>query len=183
MKRLKLVLGLMIIFCVLCYTHSGCKNGGNVNIDFDNRLDSVHMGVRLGMERQAFYDHCWDLNKQGKNITQGHNNTSVMHPDTINFEYPVEINFYPEFNSDNKVYILPVRYEYKAWAPWNKEVHADKLLPEVIELMEKSYGGKFQQKEVNGNIIWFKSDKPRLITIYQEGDHYVFVNFKNERYK
>jgi len=183
MKRLMPFYGLIIIFCFTCFVHTGCKNGSDLNIAFDNQLDSVHMGVRLGMERQAFYDHCWDLNKQGKNITQGHNNTSVMHSDTINFAYPVEINFYPEFNEENKAYILPVRYEYRSWAPWNKEVYADKLLPEVISLMKKSYGEPFLQKIIDGKLFWYKYDSPRLITIYADDDHYVFVKFKNERYK
>jgi len=135
------------------------------------------------MERQEFYDHCWELNKLGQNITQGYYNTSVLHTDSINFKFPTEINFYPEFNKDNKIYILPVRYEYRPWAPWNKEAHSDKLMTEVIALMEKSYSGPFQKKAVNGKEIWFKHDNPRLITIYAEDNHYVFVKFKNERFK
>lgn len=183
MKRTLPFFGLIFIICFTSIYHSGCKNSGEIDINFDTQLDSVHMGVTLGMERQAFYDHCWDLNKQGKNITQGSNNTSVMHSDSINFTYTADINFYPEFNEKNRIYILPVRYEYRAWAPWNKEAHADKLLPEVISLMEKSYGGKFEQKEINGREVWYKFDTPRLITIYHEDDHYVYVKFKNERYK
>jgi len=183
MKRMKHFLGLAVILFLICHINSGCKNGGDLNLKYDTRLDSVHLGVILGMDRQAFYDHCFDLNKQGKNITQGHHNTSVMHSDSINFTYPVEINFYPIFNADNKAYILPVRYEYRSWAPWNKEVHSDKLLLEVIALMEKSYDCTFQQKEMNGNIIWYNYDNPRLITIYEDSDHYVFVKFKNERLK
>jgi len=175
--------GLILIFYFISIAHSGCNGKSSINGEYNTALDSVHMGVRLGMGRQEFYDHCWELNKQGKNITQGHHNTSVMHPDSINFTYPVEINFYPEFNSENQAYILPVRYEYKSWAPWNKEVHSDKLLPEVISLMEKSYGVSFQQKEIDGKEVWFQYDSPRLITIYADEDHYVFVKFKNERYK
>ena len=183
MKRITLFLGLIIILYFACIVNSGCKNGGNLGLNYDTQLDSVHMGVTLGMDRQAFYDHCWDLNKKGWDITQGHHNTSVMHSDSINFTYPVEINFYPEFNAVNKAYILPVRYEYRAWAPWNKEAHSDKLLPEVLSLMERSYGGSFQQKEINGKNVWFKYDSPRLITIYADDDHYVFVKFKNKRFK
>lgn len=183
MKRMIPFLGLSMIVYLTFFLHTGCKNIGEISKNYDTKLDSVHLGVRLGMERQEFYDYCWDLNKQGQNITQGHHNTSVMHSDSINFTFPTEINFYPQFNESDKVYILPVRYEYRSWAPWNKEAHADKLLPEVISLMQKAYGGTFEQKEINGKEVWFKYDNPRLITIYQEEDRYVFVKFKNERYK
>lgn len=161
----------------------GCKKGNPLGQKYNSQIDSVHMGVQLGMQRQAFYDHCWDLNKQGKDITQGHHNTSVMHSDTVNFTFPTEINFYPEFNKNNQIYILPVRYEYRSWAPWNKEAHSDKLMPEVISLMEKSYNCTFTQKEINGKLVWYNYDNPRLITIYPEDEHYVYVKFKNEQYK
>ena len=164
-------------------TQSGCVDGAGGSSDYNTKLDSVHLGVRLGMQRQEFYDYCWDLNKQGKNITQGHHNTSVMHSDSINFKLPVEINFYPQFNEEQYIYILPLRFEYRAWAPWNKEAHADQLLPEVIAYIEKSYDVKMEEKEINGNLVWYHYDNPRLITIYPEDDHYVFVKFKNERYK
>lgn len=183
MKRLIPIFGLILIFCGACLLNSGCKNASGSQLDFDTQLDSVHMGVQLGMGRQAFYDHCWDLNKQGKNITQGHHNTSVMYMDSLNFKYPVDVNFYPTFNEENKIYILPVRYEYKSWAPWNKEAYSDKLLVEVIELMEKSYHCTFEKKMVNETEVWFNHTPPRLITIYEEDDHYVFVKFKNETYK
>lgn len=182
MKRWVTFLG-MIIFLYINLQHSGCKNAQLAGTEHYTKLDSVHLGVRLGMERQAFYDHCWGLNKLGQNITQGHNNTSVMHTDTTNFSFPVDINFYPEFNNEGKVYILPVRYEYKAWAPWNKEVYSDQLVKEVIPLMEKSYNITFEKKEVKGKPFWYHYESPRLITIYEEDDHYVHVKFKNEKYK
>jgi len=182
MKRWATFFG-MILFLYLNLPHTGCKNSSLTGNEYHAKLDSVHLGVRLGMERQAFYDHCWALNKSDLNITQGHNNTSVMHIDTVNFSYPVDINFYPKFNEEGKVYILPVRYEYKAWAPWNKEVFSDQLLKEVIPLMEKSYNITFKKKEVNGKPVWYHYESPRLISIYEEDDHYVHVKFKNEKYK
>lgn len=183
MKRMIPFMGILFILVLLWTIPIGCKKGGGMNEESIIKLDSVHMGVRLGMERQEFYDHCWDLNKQGKNITQGHHNTSVLHSDSVNFTYPVDINFYPKFNDENKIYILPVRYEYRSWAPWNKEAHSDKLLPEVVALMEQSYGCKFELKDINGKEVWYNFESPRLVTIYSDDDHFVFVKFKNERYK
>lgn len=183
MKREIPFFGLIIILSIAMTNNSGCNGKNTSTSEFETALDSVHMGVQLGMERQAFYDYCWDLNKQGKDIKQGHHNTSVMHSDSTNFSYPAEINFYPKFNAENKIYILPVRYEYRSWAPWNKEVHSDKLLPEVIAYMEKSYRVKFEEKTINGKVVWYNFTAPRLITIYAEDDHYVYVKFKNERYK
>ena len=183
MKRMMPFIGIVFILTLIWLIPSGCKQGSGMDKYAITPLDSVHLGVKLGMLRQEFYDHCWDLNKQGKNITQGHHNTSVLHSDSVNFTYPVDINFYPKFNTDNRIYILPVRYEYRSWAPWNQEAHSDKLLPEVVALMEKSYGIKFEPKDINGNEVWYSHEDPRLITIYADDDHFVFVKFKNERYK
>lgn len=175
----------MIILCsVAIQFNTGCKGVGGGEVAYDTKLDSVHMGVKLGMTRQEFFDHCWDLNKSGQNITQGHHNTSVLHTDSTNFKYSTDINFYPEFNKDGVAYILPLRFEYRPWAPWNKETYAEHLLPEVLEYMENAYGGPFQEKTLeDGQKIFFKYDSPRLITIYHEDNHYVHVKFKNENFK
>lgn len=175
----------VLFFAVLSLAQisTGCK-GSCATPSYDVILDSVHMGVKLGMTRQEFFDHCWLLNKSGQDITQGHHNTSVLHLDSTNFKYVVEINFYPEFGEDGIAYKLPVRFEYRPWAPWNKEAHSDQLLPEVMKFITDAYGGPLEEKTLDsGQRIWFKFDAPRLITIYVEDDHYVHVNFKNDNLK
>lgn len=54
------------------------------------------------------------------------------------------MNFYPNFH-DDQIFAMPVFFNYKAWAPWNKELQSDILILEVKALMEKWYGKGFKK--------------------------------------
>jgi hypothetical protein len=142
------------------------------------RSDSLFMGIYLGMTSKAFYSHCWDMNKKGL-FTNGSNNTSVLYKIDKDLKYKASMNFYPDFYED-KVFSMWASFEYDAWAPWNKQLQADSLLPDVLKLYKKWYpeGNNFitiTNKE--RGTIYVKVDGNRRITIGRFDDRMVKVDY------
>ncbi len=137
------------------------------------RYDSLFLGIHFGMERQAFFDHCYQLNVEGK-VKEGPENASVEYKLPEELPYPGRMNFYPEFDDNNRIYKMPVYFHYDAWAPWNKEQWSDSLLPAVVQLMKQWYGGEFlliEPEDVeNKSPVFVKVDGNRRIAIYKDGD-------------
>lgn len=173
------IVGIVFLMGWTSITMQGCRNVGGGN--YDASLDTIFLGLNFGMKRQEFYDRCMELNKSHQ-TTQGTQNTSVLYIDKENFKLPVDMNFYPNFYED-RIYAMPVYFNYKAWAPWNRDLQSDNLLMEVKTLMEKWYGKGFQEKKLNsGKVAFYKIDGPRIITIKMRDEQYVDVLIENTRY-
>jgi len=131
----------------------------------------------LGMSSDDFYARCWKLNKQGL-IMEGRGNTSV-HYKIQDFDYPASMEFYPNFEN-GVISAMPVVFAYDSWSPWNKHLFADKLILEVLKLMEEWYGpGFFEIENPNpiGSNAWVKVDGNRRISVYYVDDSKVKVDF------
>ena len=109
------------------------------------RHDTLFLGLYLGMTSEDFFKQCWALNQKGI-IRQGEGNTSVLFVMEEDFKARVDANFYPTF-IDDKIYELPVKYNYKAWTPWDKRFSADSLQVELLDLYEGWYGKGFMELE------------------------------------
>ena len=145
--------------------------------------DSLFLGVYLGMERQAFFDHCWELNRQ-KIFTHGPTNESVEYRLTGELDDPVIMRFYPTFEND-RIYEMPVLFSYEAWAPWNKQFASDSLLVGMLNVFKRWYGEDFKvlDHETMGT-IYYKMDKERRINLFVRDDQYVqavFTDLKVEK--
>jgi hypothetical protein len=142
------------------------------------RSDSLFFGIYLGMPSKAFYDHCWDMNKKGL-FTNGNYNTSVLYKLNKDLKYPASMNFYPAFY-DGRIFSMWASYEYDGWAPWNKKLSSDSLLPDVVNMYKKWYqqGNDFITitDKVKGT-IYVKVDGNRRITIGRFDDRYVKVDY------
>ena len=137
------------------------------------RNDSLFLGIRLGMTNKDFFAHCWELNKQ-QLIKQGNTNTSVEY-EMAELKHPALMNFYPTF-FENEIHEMPVMFNYKAWAPWNKELWSDSLMLDVKHLMEKWHGqGFIKMEHPEKGIRYVKVDDNRRIMIWKENDEYVKV--------
>ncbi len=134
------------------------------------RHDTLFLGLTLGMSSKDFYSQCWELNKQGK-IRQGSGNTSVLYELINELKSPVDVNFYPTYFED-KIYEMPVKFQYKSWAPWNKQFSSDTLQVELVKLFESWYGGSFIElkNEVKSD-VYIKIDGNRRISIYRDPGH------------
>jgi hypothetical protein len=172
----------MIFFIILI---SGCSQS-----DYDQyrhlvkrelgrgvRQDSLFLGIKFGMTTKDFYAHCWELNKKGL-ITDGNNNTAVLYKLTKEFQYPVSMNFYPDFRG-NRIYKMRTDFSYDAWAPWNKRLFSDSLQLDVVRLYKKWYGDKnfISMSDSLRGTIFIKVDGNRRIIIGRYDDMHVKVDY------
>jgi hypothetical protein len=143
------------------------------------RVDSLFFGIRFGMTSKEFYAHCWELNKKGI-LTDGLNNMAVLYKLNRNeLKHEASMNFYPEFY-ENKIYKMPVTFQYVSWAPWNKNLFADSLKEEVLQLYKKWYpgGNEFlKMDDEEKGTIYIKVDGNRRITIGRYNDLQVKVDY------
>lgn len=141
-------------------------------------IREIFLNYELGMLRQAFYDSSWALNRRGL-VRQGPQNQNVLYkiPDALPYE--ATMLYYPEFK-DDRVVQMRARFQYDAWAPWNRRLWSDSLLLDIRQLMESWYGEGFIIQEVpvplNGLTREFvKIDANRQITIRLDSDSDVLV--------
>jgi hypothetical protein len=143
------------------------------------RVDSLFFGIRFGMTSKEFYAHCWKLNKEGI-LTDGLNNMAVLYKLNRNeLKHEASMNFYPEFY-ENKIYKMPVTFQYVSWAPWNKNLFADSLKDEILQLYKKWYpgGNEFlKMDDEKKGTIYIKVDGNRRITIGRYNDLQVKVDY------
>jgi hypothetical protein len=140
------------------------------------RNDSLVLGLYFGMPEKEFYTHCWNLNHKGV-IKQGENNTTVLYELKNELKYQAAMDFYPKFNQ-GKISELPIRFFYRAWAPWNKNLSADNLQTEVRKYIEKNFGSGFiEVKHSKRGSAFVKVNGNRRITIFKEDEVHVWAVF------
>lgn len=143
------------------------------------KVDSLFLGIRLGMTSKQFYGHCWEMNKKGL-FTDGENNTAVLYQlNKHELNYSAFMNFYPEFHQ-GKVYKMGVSFQYDAWAPWNTHLSSDSLYADVVDLYKKWYKAGNPFIEINDEkkgTIYVKVDGNRRITIGKFNELYVKVDY------
>ena len=142
----------------------------------EKKLDSLFLGVSMGMEKKAFYDYCWEKNRQ-RVFTHGPANQSVEYKLATELTSPVMMNFYPSFYQD-RIYEMPVLFNYESWAPWNKEYGSDKLLVELLPLFKKWYGDDFKSLEHRTmGTIYYQMKGKRRINLFIRDDQFVQAVF------
>jgi hypothetical protein len=155
----------------------GCKP----NNDRSERknVDSLFLGFSFGMERRAFFEYCWEMNRK-KIFTHGPTNQNVEYRLT-NLSAPVSMRFYPGFYNE-KIYQMPVTFTYEAWAPWNAKYKADSLIVEILPLFKKWYGDEFKMVEhqTQGK-VYYKVDGHRRINLFIKDDQFVQAVFTDLR--
>ena len=56
------------------------------------KVNEIFLGLELGMDRKAFFETCWDLNKQGK-LTNGPTDLSVEYRAEMPSGNPASMRF------------------------------------------------------------------------------------------
>ncbi|MCB0679266.1 MAG: hypothetical protein KDC30_21355 [Saprospiraceae bacterium] len=140
------------------------------------RVDSLFFGIYLGMPSKDFFDHCLQLNHR-QLITQGPGGLSVQHIMKNELKQQAVMRFFPGFY-DNKIYQMPVIYEYSAWAPWNRNLWADSLLVDLLAYYQTKYEGDFLPfPDSTGKLTYYKVDGNRQIALSKLNDREVEVVF------
>lgn len=180
MKKNEFLIGLLLSLIVLLVSCDGGKFSSSSDA---KKLDSLFLGISMGMDKKAFYDYCWEKNRD-KIFRHGPTNQSVEYTMLTELNSPVNMQFYPNFY-DDKIFEMPVLYSYEAWAPWNKEFSSDTLLLKLLPAYKKWYGDDFQvlQHPVQGTIYYQMKGK-RRINLFIRDDQFVqavFTDLKVEK--
>jgi hypothetical protein len=160
----------------------GCEQM-RVRNGLTRKSDSLFLGFYLGMDRKAFYEHCWEMNKN-KVFTHGPTNQSVEYNLLNELEDPVTMRFYPTFYEE-MIFEMPVTFTYQSWAPWNKQYWADTLLVHMLPVFKRWYGENF--KEIDHPTmgkVYYKIDGKRRINLFKKDDQFVqavFTDLKIEK--
>jgi len=143
--------------------------------------DELFLGTRFGQSQKQFFDHCRQLNKQGL-FSQGAMGGQIAVDYQLDeLVYPALMSFYPTF-TDGKITSMEVRIKYKSWAPWNKHLYADQLLPDVLQLLKKWHGGNdFREYIIDDRRSWFKHDGNRRIQVRVYDEVYAQVLYTDMR--
>jgi hypothetical protein len=127
------------------------------------------------MVQRDFYGHCWQLNREGL-IRQGSGNTTVLY-EMSELKEPANMNFYPNFY-ESKIWEMPVKFTYEAWAPWNKPLSSDSLLLDVLTLFKEWYGPDFLEiKHQKWGSAYVKLDGNRRISLFKIDEQSVMAIF------
>ena len=157
---------------------TACGNGEEWGEGTPTPADSLFLGYHLGMPADSFYAHSWRLNRQGL-IMQGPMNQNVQYELDSALAHEATMLFYPDF-FENKIARMRMQFSYVAWAPWNKYLFADSLLPEVVRLLTTWYGDGFTATPVRGpygdpTLRYTKEDDHRFISAGVMDDREVAV--------
>lgn len=158
---------------ISCEQKSEYQQRLETELSKDIRVDSLFLGYYLGMPREEFYKHSWDLNS--RQVVTGQ---QTVHYELNGLKSKASMEFYPQFK-DDKIYQMPVEVHYDGWAPWNKELFSDSLMVEMKERYEDIYNADFfksihpeSKKEafidIQGN---------RRISIFKRDDRIVSIEF------
>lgn len=172
MRRV-LFFGLVVVVGVMVCSCDRGKLGWGSDRD---KYDSLFLGISLGMDKKAFFDHCWELNRQ-KVFSHGPTNTSVEYRLEKELDAPVMMRFYPTFYHD-KIHEMPVTFSYEAWAPWNKQYSSDVLLANMLTVFKRWYGEDFKLlNHPRMGPVYIKMDGKRRINLFIRDDQFVQAVF------
>ena len=171
-----------LLFCfaiTLAIVTTSCDNSKfKFGRSAKENYDSLFLGIYLGMDRQAFFDRCWELNSN-KVATNGASSQSVLYILDDELDHRVNMEFYPVFYKE-KIIEMPVVFTFEGWAPWNKEFSSDSLLVQLLPVFKRWYGDDFE--ELNHDVmkkVYVKMDGKRRINLFIRDDQYVQAVFSD----
>jgi hypothetical protein len=146
-------------------------------------VEELFLNLHLGMQRKDFFTTCWEWNKKGV-LVNGSHQLMVHYKPEMPSGKDTDMYFYPDFE-DNKIFFMPMEFIYTGWFPTNEEFTNDKLMPDVLELMENWYGkGFFEVSNKEQSIkAMVKIDGNRLIRIFKKNINTVRVEILDLRIK
>ncbi|RIA10750.1 hypothetical protein OE09_2624 [Flavobacteriaceae bacterium MAR_2010_72] len=176
-----------VVIIALLLSFSACQSEYTKlvksELSSNKQNNSIFHDLEFGQTRSDFYEICWGLNKRGI-ATHGPSNNYVqtfLEPkDTTQTLKKIRMLFYAKFNERDIITAMDVKFSYSAWAPWNKEMQGDKLLPIVQDTLMKWYPGNPFMKVKNALV---KVDGNRQIKMFQESERDVSVLIEDLEYK
>lgn len=146
-------------------------------------VEELFLDIKFGMGRKEFFGTCWEHNKNGV-LINGNHYLQIQYKPVMPSGKNGEMNFYPEFE-DDKLFFMPIEFVYPQWFPGNEEFSNEKLIVDVVALLETWYGDGFfevanKDKSVSAMV---KIDGNRLIRVFKKNINTVRVEILDLRVK
>jgi hypothetical protein len=146
-------------------------------------VEDLFLDIKFGMGRKEFYGTCWEHNKNGI-LINGDHYLQVQYRPTMPSGKSAEMNFYPDFD-DDRLFFMPMEFLYPQWFPGNEEFSNEKLMTDVVDLLETWYGESFfevanKDKSVSAMV---KIDGNRLIRVFKKNINTVRAEILDLRVK
>jgi len=145
--------------------------------------DSLFFGMKFNDTKKEFFATCQQLNNE-KLVSHGPNNQFVEYTMKANEddESSIQMLFYGMFNEEQIMTGMNMRFSYNAWAPWNTDLNAEKLIPSVKDTLQKWFPGnefmKVNLKKLNKD-TFIKIDGNRQIKLYILDDKHLTVRIED----
>jgi len=163
---------------------SGCSSSSSDEIeDYETLVEmgmaskdtnnTLFLGYELGMTREDFREHSWQLNKE--EVISG----------LVKIDYPFDglkenamMTFFPDFKN-NRISKMPVEIHYEKWAPWNSEFSSDTLMIDLVNYYESHYETQFHELFVPhlDKNAYVSVEGNRAITVSRHNDMIALVEF------
>ncbi|TVP44554.1 MAG: hypothetical protein EA341_16470 [Mongoliibacter sp.] len=146
-------------------------------------VEDLFLDLHFGMGRKDFFGTCWEWNKKGV-LTNGAHQLMVLYKPEMPSGKETNMHFYPAFE-DNKLFFMPMEFNYPAWFPGNEEYTVEKLMDDVVGLLEGWYGEGFFEvtnKNKTARAI-VRVDGNRLIRVFRKDITNVRVEMLDLRVK
>ena len=149
-------------------------------LDRGVRYDTLFHGLHFNMTSTHFYEHCFEMNRQGLFFQNSGAEEIIIKYDK-DFKHPVEFIFYPDFERE-QIAELSGYFYYPQGNGFNKEFYASRLQLELVKKLEEWYGGRPFLKvpgpdQYTGD-AYVKIDGNRQIMLWNHsGNHRVLILF------
>jgi hypothetical protein len=140
------------------------------------REDMIFMGICFQMTKDSFFSKCLELNRQGL-ISSGPSNMTAQHK-VEGENPPINFNFYPKFK-DKKIVRFDGLFDYEGYALWNKDTHAEALLPRALAIAEKWYGPGFLDVSKDNKRVFVKVNRNQRVRVFIKDTRYVGMEVKD----
>jgi hypothetical protein len=182
MKRVSILI-LLIATMLACQPKSEYELVKERELSSGKVVEDLFLDLRFGMGRKEFFGTCWEHNKKGI-LTNGAHHLMVQYRPEMPSGKETNMFFYPKFE-ENKLYFMPMEFVYPSWFPGNEEFSNEKLLQDVVTLMEQWYGdGFFEVANKDRSIrAMVKIDGNRLIRVFKKDISTVRVEMLDLRVK
>lgn len=149
------------------------------------RQDDLPLGLHLGMKKHDFYVYCAKKNQSLEFLDGGRYGQVLKEFKGEEFSSPVDFWFYPVFDGSEIIVGQENKFKFKGWAPWNKEMDATHLLPEVLDYLSTQFGEDFIELETTDEELqhFVDIDANRRIDVYTKklDDAYVYMDVEDLR--
>jgi len=182
----------LFLFLAIGITFIACESEYSKTVKRELKTGVIHedliLDLKLGQTQKEFYDHCWQLNKEGL-VSQGSGNEFAKHimllDSTAQNSEKVEMLFYGIFDEAKVMHGMHMKFSYLSWSPWNEAYQSEVLVEKLQEKYMKEYSGNpFIEIDIKDEVkAYVKVDGNREILLYPNSNKDVTVKIGDLRYK